>query len=83
MSKGDSFYFKENADHIVVEFAGIIEVNVDNTALIEAELLALKSFVTKELWSSSRYMDRIRIDCDESTILKKMKIYRTRFQLRI
>ena len=32
----------------------------DNIALIKAELLALKTFITEELYSLSRNMDRIR-----------------------
>ena len=107
-SKGDLFYFAENADNIVevvedivesvdknVEDRDIIHNNEEHIAgpinpyvtanpntpessnienkitFIKAELLAVKSFVTAELYSLSRIMDRIRTEYDQSKILEK------------
>ena len=43
----------------------------DNIAFIKAGLLALKTFVTEELYSLSRIMDRIRTEYDQSKIPEK------------
>ena len=46
--------------------------NMENEIIfIKAELLAVKSFVTAELYSLSRIMDRIRTEYDQSKILEK------------
>ena len=46
--------------------------NMENKiTFIKAELLAVKSFVTAELYSLSRIMDRIRTEYDQSKILEK------------
>ena len=43
----------------------------DNPAFIKAELLALKSFVTEELYSLSQIIDLIRTKYNQSKILEK------------
>ena len=43
----------------------------DNIAFIKAELLALKSLFTEEIYSLSRIMDRIRTEYNQSKILEK------------
>ena len=55
------------ADHNTPE-SGNME---DNIVFIKAKLLALKSFVTEELYNLSQTMDRIRTEYDQSKILEK------------
>ena len=55
----------------------------DNIALIKAELRALKSFVTEELYNLFSNMDRIRAEYDQSKILEKNTNLRAKFQVRI
>ena len=43
----------------------------DNIAFIKAELLALKSFVTEELYSLSQNMDWVRTEYEQSKFLEK------------
>ena len=43
----------------------------DNIAFTKADLLTFKSFVTEEIYSFSRIMDRIRTEYDQSKILEK------------
>ena len=47
-----------------------------NIALIKADPLALKSLVTKELYSLSQHMDRIMAEYHQSKILEKNEILR-------
>ena len=50
----------------------------DNLALIKAELLALKSFVTEERYSLSRNTDRIRTGYNQSKILEENENLRSK-----